>query len=114
MLRISYAFAVSVTVIVGTPSIGWADDFSTAVEQVLMRQKEIIDLDSARQREMITCVNGVSAGVPEPTKANVAQGANIEEMEDRFGEMVMADQAALKQQIAAECGDIVMEQGDGT
>jgi hypothetical protein len=111
MLRSTHAFAVCVAVIVTAPSIGWADDFSTAVEQVLIRQKEITDLDPARQREMITCVNGVLAGVPEPTKSNVAQAANIEEMEDRFGEMVMADQAALKQQITAECGDIVMEQG---
>ena len=111
MLRVAYACGLSLAVIIGSSSTGWADDFSSAVEQVLMRQKEITDLDSSRQREMITCVNGVLAGVPEPTKANVAQAANIEEMEDRFGEMVMADQAALKQQITAECGDIVMEQG---
>jgi hypothetical protein len=111
MLRVAYACGASLAVIIGSSSIGWADDFSTAVEQVLMRQKEVADLDSSRQREMITCVNGVLAGVPEPTKSNVAQAANIEEMEDRFGEMVMADQAALKQQITSECGDIVMEQG---
>jgi hypothetical protein len=30
-------------------------------------------------------------------------------MEDAFGEMVMAEQAKLKQEITAACGQIVME-----
>jgi hypothetical protein len=110
MLRSVHAFTAFI-VLVGTSSVGWADDFGAAVEQVLKRQKEITDLDPARQTEMIACVNGVLAEVPEPTKESVAQAANIDEMEDRFGEMVMADQAALKQQITADCGHLVMEQG---
>jgi len=110
MVRIVGALVV-VAVMVGTPSPGWADDFTAAVEQVLMRQKEITDLDSDRQREMITCVNGVLAGVPDPTKAEVAQAPSVDEMEDRFGEMVMADQAKLKQQITQSCGGIAMDNG---
>ena len=53
----------------GFSSIGWADDFSVAVEKVLMQQKEITNLDADRQRKMVTCVNGVLADVPDPTKA---------------------------------------------
>ena len=108
MVRIVGAL-VAVAVTFGASSPGWADEFSTAVEQVLMRQKEITDLDADRQREMITCVNGVLADVPDAIKAEVAQAPGIDEMEDRFGEMVMADQAALKQQITQTCGGIAMD-----
>ena len=93
----------------GLSSIAWADDFSAAVEKVLMQQKEITDLNPDLQREMVTCVNGVLADVPDPTKAELAQAASLQEMEDRFGEMVMADQAALKQQITETCGGITMQ-----
>ena len=95
--------------VMGFSSICLADDFSVAVEKVLMQQKEITDLDADRQREMVTCVNGVLADVPDPTKAEVAQAGSLEEMEDRFGEIVMADQAKLKQHITETCGGIVMQ-----
>jgi hypothetical protein len=86
-----------------------AADFSAAVEQVLLRQKEITDLDAGKQREMIACVNGVLADVPDPTKDTVAAAGSLDAMEDAFGEMVMADRAKLKQKITEVCGGIVME-----
>jgi hypothetical protein len=105
----TFVALITIVTVFGTPNPGWADEFTSAVEQVLMLQKEITDLPPVKQREMISCVNGVLASVPDPTKAEVAQAANIDEMEDRFGDMVMADQAKLKQEITAQCGSIVME-----
>ena len=100
---------VAAGIALGATSASVAADFSAAVEHVLMRQKEIIDLDDGKQREMISCVNGVLADVPDSTKASVAGAGSVDAMEDAFGKMVLADQAKLKQEITKVCGGIVME-----
>jgi uncharacterized protein (DUF1800 family) len=102
---------LSATVLIlAAGSAGAAADFNSAVERVLLQQKEIKELDSARQKEMIACVKQVLTKVPEPKQQYVAEGANYDEMENRFGEVVLADRAKFKQQITKACGDIVVSQ----
>jgi hypothetical protein len=108
MARMQSTLAAA-AIALGATSGSVAADFSAAVEQVLMRQKEITDLDADKQREMISCVNDVLADVPDSAKAAVADAGSVDAMEDAFGEMVMAEQAKLKQEITAACGQIVME-----
>ena len=50
------------------------------------------------------------ADVPDAKKRHVAEAASYDEMEDRFGEVVLADRAEFKQKITKECGEIAMSQ----
>jgi hypothetical protein len=109
MIRIVGAVSAMV-VVLGWTTAGFAQDFSAAVQTVLSKQKEITELDADRQVEMIACANRVLAEVPGEKQRYVAEAANFDEMESRFGEVVLADRAEFKQKITKECGSIVMEQ----
>ncbi len=50
------------------------------------------------------------ADVPEAKQRYVVEAANYDEMENRFGEVVLADRAEFKQKITKECGEIAMAQ----
>lgn len=108
MLCVKKAVSV-VAIVLASASASYAADFNSAVETVLMQQKEIKELDSSRQGEMVACAQKVLAEVPPQKQSYVAEAADFDEMESRFGEVVLADQAAFKQAITAECGSIVME-----
>ena len=93
-------------------SASFAQDFNAAVQAVLSKQKEITDLEPAKQGEMIACAQQALAEVPEDKQRYVAEAANYDEMESRFGEVVLADRAEFKQKITKECGSIAMEDGE--
>jgi hypothetical protein len=95
--------------VIVSASGSYAASFNSAVEKVLVQQKEIKELDSAARGQMVACVQKVLAEVPGEKQSYVAEAANFEEMEDRFGEVVLANQAEFKQMITKECGSIVME-----
>jgi hypothetical protein len=84
--------------------------FPSAVEQVLLNQHDgpISRLDARTKRELIACVNDVLAGLPDGKKRFVAEAASYDELEDRFGKVVMENRAEWKQKIARGCAHIVV------
>ena len=109
MTRFVTAFG-TMFVLVTFSGPSFAADFNSVVETVLSKQPQITDLPPDRQGEMVACVQDVLAEVPRPKREYVAQAKNYDEMENRFGEVVMADQAHFKQEITKACGNIVASQ----
>ena len=97
-------------IVLGLSSPGFAADFNEVVETVLSRQPQVTDLPPDRQRAMIACVKKVLANVPAGQQRHVAEAANYSQMEDRFGELVLADRAKFKQQITSDCGQYAVAQ----
>ena len=105
------AKALAVIALVSVPvSAASAAEFSTAVATVLMGQKDgpVAKLDEAKKKQLIACVVEALADVPGSVRQYVEEAEGFEETEDRFGEMVMANQAEYKQKITRECGDIAV------
>jgi hypothetical protein len=92
-----------------------AADFPTVVANILNSQTDgrIAKLDPATKQQMVNCVNGVLAGLPNGKKKFVAEGANFDEQENRFGKVVKENRAEWEQKIAKGCGQIAMRGGKG-
>jgi hypothetical protein len=84
--------------------------FPAAVEQILMRQDEgpVSQLPADKKRELIVCVNEVLAALPNGKKRFVTEAASFDELENRFGKVVMENRAEWKQRIAKGCAHIVV------
>lgn len=84
--------------------------FPAAVEQILLRQQQgpVSKLPSEKKRELIACVNQILSGMPNGKKRYVVEAASYDELEDRFGKVVMENRAEWKQRIAQGCGHIVV------
>jgi hypothetical protein len=95
------------------PPTAAAADFPSVVTQILMSQTTgaMSRMSETKKRLMITCVIKSLQGVPNPKKRYVTEGANLDEQEHRFGEVVMADRAKWKQQIAHDCSSIAVQGG---
>jgi hypothetical protein len=87
-----------------------APSFPRAVEQVLLHQDKgpVSKLPADKKRELIACVNQVLTALPTGKKRFVIEAANYDELEDRFGKVVMENRAEWKQKIAASCASIVV------
>ena len=87
-----------------------AGSFNAVVEKVLMNQQDgpVAKLPEARKRELVSCVNGVLASLPNGKKRYIAEAASFDQMQDRFGEVVMENRAEWKQKIAKSCARIAM------
>jgi hypothetical protein len=107
MVRFASALSAAAIVVAST-SVGMAADFNSAVRAVLVKQQEIVELDEARRGEMISCVQKVLAEVPPAKQRYVAEASGYDEMESRFGEVVLANQAEFKQKITQRCGSIAV------
>jgi hypothetical protein len=85
-------------------------DFPSAVAQILMNQQDgpVSRLDEGRKQQLIACVNTVLAELPNGKKRFVLEAANFDELEDRFGVVVMENRAEWKQKIARSCAHIVV------
>jgi hypothetical protein len=94
---------------IGGPAYA-ASSFPSVVEKVLMNQQSgpVARLPAARKQQLVSCVNGVLAGLPAGKKRFVAEAASFDEMQDRFGKVVMENQAEWKQKIARKCASIAM------
>jgi hypothetical protein len=92
-----------------TPAFAGAS-FPAVVEKVLMSQTDgpVSKLPADKKRELISCVNQVLAELPNGRKKFVAAAASYDEMEDRFGIVVMENRAEWKQRIARGCAHIVV------
>ena len=84
--------------------------FPSAVKQILMKQDRgpVSKLPVEKKQELITCVNQVLGGLPNGKKRFVTEASSYDEMESRFGKVVMENRAEWKQKIAAGCASIVV------
>ena len=84
--------------------------FPRAVEQVLLHQDKgpVSKLPTDKKRELIACVNEVLTGLPTGKKRFVTEAGSYDELEDRFGKVVMENRAEWKQKIAASCASIAV------
>ena len=108
MSRLASSFG-AIAIVLGLASPGLAADFNSVVETVLAKQPQVTDLPPDRQRAMIACVKKVLANVPAGQKRRVEEAKDYNQMEDRFGELVLADRAKFKQQITTDCGEIAVK-----
>ena len=106
---------VAVAAVLFTATIGAAlasaeGSFGAVVEKVLMSQQDgrVGKLSADKKRELVSCVNTVLAKLPAGKKRYVAQAASFDEMQDRFGEVVMENRAEWKQKIAKSCAKIAL------
>jgi hypothetical protein len=88
----------------------FAASFDAVVEAVLMNQQDgrVAKLSADGKRQLVSCVNRVLAGLPGGRKRYVAQATNLDQMQDRFGEVVMENRAEWKQKIANKCASIAL------
>ena len=84
--------------------------FPAAVEQILLNQREgrVSTLSSEKKRQLVVCVNDVLAKMPSGMKRFVLAATDYEDMESRFGKVVMDNRAEWKQKIAQGCAHIVV------
>jgi hypothetical protein len=107
MLRTIFG-GVAVVGFLATASASHADAFRSAVEKVLVQDKRVANLDQAHRADMFACVEKVLERAPKPAKRAIAEASSFDEMQDRFGKLVMANRAKLEQAIASKCGHIVV------
>jgi hypothetical protein len=81
------------------------DGFPAAVNRILSNQTDgrISTLSPESKSKLIDCVNDVLAGMPNGMQRFVLAAADYEEMEDRFGKVLLENRAEWKQNIARSC-----------
>jgi hypothetical protein len=105
------AFGVLALAVAGTAAPASAGpSFPAAVEQILLNQDSgpVSRLSDAKKRELIACVNEVLAELPNGRKRFVTEATSYDELEDRFGTVVMENHAEWKQRIARGCAHIAV------
>ncbi len=108
--RTAAAFAVLAIVTASTVPAQAGGSFSAAVERILMSQKEgrVSTLSTDKKRALVACVNNVLTAMPNGKKRFVLAATSFDEMESRFGKVVMENRAEWKQKIARGCAHIVV------
>jgi hypothetical protein len=103
------AALIFVSATTATPAFAGAS-FPAVVEKVLMNQTDgpVSKLPADKKRELISCVNQVLAELPNGKKKYVVAATSYEDMEHRFGSVVMENRAEWKQRIARGCAHIVV------
>ena len=108
--RCAALVAFGALTLTATSSAVAGPDFPTAVEQVLQAQQDwpVGQLNDDKKRELIACVNNVLTELPDGKKRFVVEAVSFDEMENRFGKVVMENRAEWKQRIARSCAHIVV------
>ena len=108
MIRTAGALVVFGAVIAAAPAN--AGSFGAVVEKVLMSQQSgpVAKMKADKKRQLVACVNNVLAALPAGKKRYVTEASTLDDMQDRFGEVVMENRAEWKQKIAKSCASIAM------
>jgi hypothetical protein len=108
IIRTAGALVVFASVIAASPAN--AATFGAVVEKVLMSQQSgpVAKLNADRKRQLVSCVTNVLAGLPGGKKRYITEASTLDQMQDRFGEVVMENRAEWKQKIAKSCASIAM------
>jgi hypothetical protein len=79
--------------------------FNAAVERMLMNMKTgaVSQMSEAEKKDLVACVQKVFSGIPDEKKQYIASAKDQSELEERFDEVGLENQAALKQQVRDEC-----------
>lgn len=114
-VRLSTGAVMLAALAAGIPPAARAASFPTVVRAVLDGQKDgrLASMDSSQRAEMTNCVIATLAGLPAGKKRYISEGANFDEQEHRFGEVVQEDRAKWKQKIASACGSIALKKTTG-
>jgi hypothetical protein len=91
-----------------------AAGFPEVVRAVLDSQTtgRLAGMAGDQRQEMTNCVIASLSGLPNGKKRYVVEGADLDEQEHRFGEVVQENRAEWKKKIAAACGRIALRKGD--
>jgi len=89
-----------------------AGNFNSVVRAVLNNQTsgQLAEMDSATRAKMTDCVVQALQPLPDGLKRKIAEGKNLAEQQHAFGEVVQADHAKWKQNIAKACSEIATAQ----
>lgn len=100
LLLIAAAFAPA-----GAAAASLDSDFDAAIERLLMNMKEgaVSQMSTEEKRELVTCVQGVFASVPDEKKQYIASAKDHAELRARFDEVGLENDGRLKQQVRDEC-----------
>jgi hypothetical protein len=107
----AWALAILAAVAIGAVSPATAKvSFPAAVGQILRHQQSgpVSRLSTAKKNELIACVNQVLTDLPNGKKRYVVEAASFDELEQRFGKVVMENHAEWKQKIAQGCAHVVI------
>jgi hypothetical protein len=109
VFNVTALVALGAAALFAAPAVA-GPDFPNAVAQVLQAQQEgpVSRLPAEKKQELIACVNGVLTELPNGKKRFVVEAASFDELEDRFGVVVMENRAEWKQRIAKTCSHIVV------
>jgi hypothetical protein len=107
--RLSTLAVVLVSLLSATPAT--AASFPSVVRNVLDSQTDgrLAKMGRDQRARMTDCVIATLAGLPGGKKRYIAEGATLDEQQDRFGEVVQEDRAKWKQKIATACSKIAVE-----
>ncbi|MGH6925160.1 MAG: hypothetical protein ACRED5_15610 [Propylenella sp.] len=108
--RTAGALVILASIATATAPVQAGGSFPAAVERILMNQKEgrVSTLPAEKKRALITCVNQVLSEMPNGMKRFVLEASSYNDMESRFGKVVMENRAEWKQKIAQGCAHIVV------
>jgi hypothetical protein len=89
-----------------------ATDFPTVVRQILDSQTDgpLSQMSAKKRRAMTDCVVASLEPLPRGKKRFIVEGANFEQQEHRFGQVVDEDNAKWRQNIARACAEIAVEE----
>ncbi len=101
---------LAVIAVCGGGKPAFAADFPTVVRAILNSQTEgrLAQMGTNQRTAMTNCVIATLNGLPSGKKRLIVEGANLDEQEHRFGQVVMENHAEWKQKIARACASIAM------
>ncbi len=88
-----------------------AADFPTVVRAILDAQTSgpLAEMSKRKRALMTDCVVAALDALPNGKKRLITGGANFEEQEHRFGQVVDEDQARWRKNIAKACSEIAVD-----
>lgn len=89
-----------------------AADFATVVRSILDSQTDgpLAEMDSDKRSRMTDCVvETLLSKVPAGRQRHIVGGADFDEQEHRFGQLMDENHAKLRGTLAQTCGNIAMD-----
>lgn len=103
------SLAAAALLLSGVPAA--AADFPSIVQAILDSQTDgpLAEMDADKRGRMTDCVIDTLGALPSGKQRYIVEGANFDEQEDRFGEVVDENHAKWRQTIAKACGHIAVD-----
>ena len=113
-IRVFSRALVLALLVFGTAPEASAASFPAVVRAILDGQTDgrLAKMGPSQRARMTDCVIATLAALPAGKKRFIVEGANLDEQEHRFGEVVQEDRAKWKQKIASACASIALNQNE--